>query len=286
MQAPLDAGAQTLRRPQGVAGFPQLRFLFRRRLRLRQFLSQAGRFRGQRLEKTFRGSVGKRHNLAVPQIPHPLGYFCDRPDNRPPDHKKSNQYDQQNLRHHMPKRVAPDPHALRLYVRGVMEEDEYARYLRIPVQRQHIYIYCRLADFFVVAYAAILVFTPRKDCRWSLRVRIKFGTDGGSLAIHIVNSYTRKVLAVSESIHKPPELARGTLLQDGLHGLLQALRKNFGASFQIGAQTLFFRADLVSRHTERDDRDCYGENWNQTEAELHCVPPLLGKRQRTGLGRI
>src|SRR5258707_15340334 len=258
MQAPLDAGAQTLRRPQGVASFPQLRFFLRRSPRLRQFLSQAGCFRGQRLEKTFRGSVGKRHNLAVPQIPHPLGYFCDRADNRPADHKKSNQYDQQNLSHHMPKRVAPDPHALRLYVRGVMEEDEYARYLRIPVQRQRIYIYCRLDDFFVVAYAAIFVFTPRKDCRWSLRVGIKFGTDGGSLAIHIVNSNTRKVLAVSESIHKPPELARETLLQDGFHGLLEALCQNRGAPFQIGAQTPFFRADCVSRHTKREDVDCYG----------------------------
>src|SRR5467141_5444860 len=108
----------------------------------------------------------------------------------------------------MPKCVAPDPHALRLYVRGVMEEDEYARYLRIQVQRQCLYIYCRLADFFVVAYAAIFGFTPREDCRWSLRVRIKFGTDGSSLAIHIIYSNTRKVLAVSESIHTAPELAR------------------------------------------------------------------------------
>src|SRR5712692_479419 len=149
MQAPLDARPQALRRPQGVASLTQLRLFFGGRPRLGQVLSQAGCFRGQRPEKTLRRSIWEWRNFSVPQIPHPLGYFCDWPDNRPPDHNESNQYDQENLSHHMPKRVAPDLRALGLNITGVMEDNEYTGDLRIPVQGQCKHVHRRLVDFFV-----------------------------------------------------------------------------------------------------------------------------------------
>jgi hypothetical protein len=53
---------------------------------------------------------------------------------------------------------------------------------------------------------------------------------------------------------------------------LQAFRQDLRPSFKVGAQGSFFGSNLVAGNYKRDQRDSYGEDWNQAKAQLHTFP--------------
>jgi hypothetical protein len=82
------------------------------------------------------------------------------------------------------------------------------------------------------------------------------------------------MLPVPESLNNSPESASSAALQDRLDGFLQAFRQDLRPSFKVGPQGSFFRSNLVAGNYKRDQRDSYGEDWNQSKAKLHTAPPL------------
>jgi hypothetical protein len=60
---------------------------------------------------------------------------------------------------------------------------------------------------------------------------------------------------------------------------LQAFRQDLGSPFKIGLQSSFFGSNLAAGNYERDQRDSYGEDWNQAKAKVHTFPHYV-KRLR------
>src|SRR5258708_3097908 len=121
------------------------------------------------------------------------------------------------------------------------------------MQRQCIYVHRRSTDFFVGPHGPICFYALGNLRGRSFGISIKFGTDGHYLAIGVIDGHTCQVLAIAKSLDEPSELAWRTVLNDRLHGLLQTLCEDLGASFEISAQSSLFRADLVPRHDEGHD---------------------------------
>jgi hypothetical protein len=82
---------------------------------------------------------------------------------------------------------------------------------------------------------------------------------------------------VPESLHNSLESTGSHVLQSRLDCLLQAFRQDLGSPFKIGLQSSLFGSNLAAGNYERDQRDSYGEDWNQAKAELHTVPSLREK---------
>jgi hypothetical protein len=82
---------------------------------------------------------------------------------------------------------------------------------------------------------------------------------------------------VPESLYNSSESTRGSTLHDRLDYFLQAFRQNLRPSFKVGPQGSFFGSNLIAGNNERDQRDRYGEDWNQAKAKLHTVPSLRRK---------
>jgi hypothetical protein len=77
---------------------------------------------------------------------------------------------------------------------------------------------------------------------------------------------------VPKSLNNSPEPTRGPTLHNRLDCFLQAFRQDLRPSFKVGPQGSFFRSNLVARNYKRDQRDGYGEDWNQAKAQLHTIP--------------
>jgi hypothetical protein len=50
---------------------------------------------------------------------------------------------------------------------------------------------------------------------------------------------------------------------------LQTFRQDLRPSFKVGPQASLFGAHLIARNYKGDQRDSYGEDWNQAKAKLH-----------------
>jgi hypothetical protein len=82
---------------------------------------------------------------------------------------------------------------------------------------------------------------------------------------------------VPKSLNNSSESSRGPTLHNRLDCFLQAFRQNLRPSFKVGPQASLFGANLVARNYKSDQRDSYGEDWNQAKAKLHTVPSLRQK---------
>ncbi len=125
MKAAAYTGAQPLGCPQRISRLAQARLLFRGCARFGQALRPATPPRGQRLQKISR-RLRQRAGSARAHVLHPLRKSADRPHDGPANHQPGDQHHQQNLRHHVPEGVAPDPRALRVNVTGVVKGDQHA----------------------------------------------------------------------------------------------------------------------------------------------------------------
>jgi hypothetical protein len=76
---------------------------------------------------------------------------------------------------------------------------------------------------------------------------------------------------VPKSLNNSSQPARGPTLHNRLDCFLQAFRQDLRSSLKVGTQGAFFGSNLVAGNYKRDQRDSYGEDWNQTKAKLHTV---------------
>ena len=74
-------------------------------------------------------------------------------------------------------------------------------------------------------------------------------------SVHVVNDDAFQSLAVREALDDVSQLVPRTASERRLDDLLQAFGQNFSASFQVRTECALFRAHLMPRHQESDERD-------------------------------
>jgi hypothetical protein len=82
---------------------------------------------------------------------------------------------------------------------------------------------------------------------------------------------------VPKSLNNSPEPIGSPALQDRLDCFFQGFRQDLRPSFKVSPQGSLFGSNLVAGNYERDQRDSYGEDWNQPKAKLHTLPPFRKK---------
>ena len=128
-----------------------------------------------------------------------------------------------------------------------------------------------------VFISPVLLFATSKDPRRSLQNGVEFRTHRQFFSVRGVNSNADEMFTVPKSLNNSPQPAGTTALQNRLDCFFEAFRQDLRPSFKVGPQRSFFGSNLAAGNYKRDQRDSYGEDWNQAKAKLHTVPSLREK---------
>ena len=189
------------------------------------------------------------------------------------DDQQGDENNEQQLRDDVPNGAAPDFHTLRFDVAGVVKSDQHSgEPASRPVQWQSVGINRQFGEIGESAGSGVAGACLIKNLRRDVRIIAQLIAGGEQLAVEIVDSDTGQVLAITKTLDDPVQLVLGAALEHGFDRLLQALREDFAATGQVGAQALLFAADLVTGDEKRDEANADDERGDESQAELHSRP--------------